>query len=451
MGTSFRNNQISYEAWLTDVDNNVLLQKTPDIISISTLNEELPKIIIDTQSNFQIIDGFGYTLNGGSARLINEMDAEAKKKLLNEIYGNDEGSIGVNYIRLSVAASDLSDSVFSYNDLSDGETDMDLTNFNMDMERVHLIPILKEILDINPNILIMGSPWSPPAWMKTNNSPKGGSLKHEYFDVYANYLVRYIQEMGKEGIVIDALTIQNEPLHPGNNPSMYMSAEDQALFIKQSLGPAFESAEIKTKIIVYDHNADHVEYPISILDDADANKYVDGSAFHLYGGQIDALAELYKAHPDKNIYFTEQWVGAPSNLKGDFNWHINNLIIGASRNWCKTVLEWNLAADENQQPHTDGGCLNCLGAITIVGNEVERNTAYYIIAHASKFVPTGSVRIESNMVEGLPNVAFKTPEGKCVVIVQNTKSINQRFNIDVNGERIQANLPAEAVASIVVN
>jgi glucosylceramidase len=266
--------------------------------------------------------------------------------------------------------------------------------------------------------------------MKTNNDTRGGSLKPEYYNIYARYFVKYIQAMKAEGINLDAVTIQNEPLHPGNNPSMFMSDTAQADFIKKSLGPVFASNKIKTKIIVYDHNADRPDYPMNIYKDKDAAKYVDGAAFHLYGGKIEALSEVHNAFPDKNLYFTEQWIGAPGNMAGDMAWHIKTLVIGASRNWCRTVLEWNLANDPQNKPHTDrGGCDRCLGAVTIDGSKFTRNPAYYIIAHASKFVRPGSVRIESSMTNELPNVAFKTPNGKKVLIVFNDGREKLSFSI----------------------
>ena len=202
--------------------------------------------------------------------------------------------------------------------------------------------------------------------------------------------------MKAEGIRIDAITVQNEPLHPGNNPSLLMQAPEQAEFIKNHLGPAFKQAGLDTKIIIYDHNCDRPDYPISILNDAEARKYVDGTAFHLYAGKIDAMSTVHEAHPEKNLYFTEQWIGAPGNLRGDLAWHTRELTIGATRNWSRTVLEWNLAADPRYQPHTPGGCSSCLGAVTIDGDTVTRNPAYYIVAHASKFVRPGSVRIATN-------------------------------------------------------
>jgi glucosylceramidase len=254
--------------------------------------------------------------------------------------------------------------------------------------------------------------------------------------------------MGKRGFTIDALTIQNEPLHPGNNPSLLMLPEQQARFIGQHLGPAFRQAGIQTKIVVYDHNADRPDYPITVLSDPKANPYIDGSAFHLYGGQIEALSEVHRAFPDKHLYFTEQWVGSPGNLEGDIAWHVKNLIIGAPRNWAKTVLEWNLSSNPDLSPHTDrGGCDRCLGAITIDGNEVSRNPAYYVIAHASKWVDPGSIRIGSTATKNLPNVAFTRPDGKKVLIVHNDSAKEIRFEIKENSTSFPASLPAGATGT----
>ena len=193
---------------------------------------------------------------------------------------------------------------------------------------------------------------------------------------------------------------------------MVMTAEEQSDFIKKHLGPAFEKAGIKTRIVIFDHNCDHPNYPIDIMNDPEAKKYIDGAAFHLYLGEIEALSEVQKAHPDKNLYFTEQWTSSEGKFDEDLRWHVKHLIIGATRNWARNVLEWNLAADPQFNPHTDqGGCTMCKGALTI-GGEVTRNVSYYIIAHASKFVRPGSVRVGSSVVPALPNVAFVTAQRK---------------------------------------
>lgn len=446
-GTAEKKNEA--ELWLTMPDKSVAFEKQENFLVKETENQTV--ITIDTSKTYQEMDGFGYTLTGGSAKHITNMSAPAREKLLQELYGTGEGDIGVSYIRISIGASDLDEKLFSYNDLPEGETDENMEKFDLGYDKQYLIPVLQQILKINPDIKILGSPWSPPVWMKDNGDTRGGSLKLEFYPAYAKYFVKYIQEMKANGITIDAVTVQNEPLHPGNNPSLLMPAEAQKEFVRDHLGPEFEKNNIKTKIIVYDHNADRPDYPITILDDPEAAKYVDGSAFHLYGGTIDAVSKVHDAHPNKNLYFTEQWVGAPGDFAKELTWHTENLIIGAPRNWCKTVLEWNLAADENQLPHTDrGGCDRCLGAVTITGDEVTREPAYYIIAHASKFVRPGSVRVDSNMADGLPNVAYQTPNGNVVAIVQNTSKEDKTVKVNAGEKNAVVALKAGAIATLVL-
>ena len=434
--------------WLTKGDKSALLAKQNTVLKFSDAVNQNPTIEVNDKQTFQTIDGFGYTLTGGSATLINKLPEAEKNALLQELFSPKGNGIGSNYLRISIGASDLSADTFTYNELPAGQTDVNQDKFSIEREMTDLIPILKKIVAINPELKILGSPWTAPTWMKDNKSFKGGSLLPEYYQSYARFFVKYIHAMKAQGIVIDAITIQNEPLHPGNVPSMYMDAPAQGTFIKTALGPVFKAEGIKTKIILYDHNADKPEYPISILNDAETRQYVDGSAFHLYGGTIDALSKVHEAHPDKNLYFTEQWVGGPGNFAEDLKWHASTLIIGATRNWSKNVLEWNVAADPSYGPHTDGGCVNCLGAIT-VGQGVTRNVAYYVIGHASKFVPSNSVRIASNLVGDLPNVAFKTPEGKKVLIVTNTGKTDKTFNIKSNGKSVSITLAGGAVGTFV--
>jgi len=435
--------------YLTNPDKSALLTMQAPLNTDRSRGDDTTAIVVDEFSAFQQMDGLGFALTGGSAIHINAMEPVSHKKLLEELFGKGDSSISVSYLRISIGASDLSDRVFSYDDLPDGETDPEMKKFSIDPEKKDLIPVLKEIIAISPDVKILGSPWSPPVWMKTNGNSKGGSLKPEFYDAYALYFVKYIEAMKAEGITIDAITIQNEPLHPGNNPSMYMAPEEQAAFIKTSLGPAFKNAGIKTKIIIYDHNPNRTDYPITVLNDTAARRYVDGTAFHMYEGEVDAISDVKKAHPDKNLYFTEQWVGAPGDFAGDVRWHTKTLIIGAVRNWCRNVIEWNLAADPKQEPHTEGGCTECLGALTIDGNTITRNPAYYIIAHASKFVAPGSVRVASNIPDKIPNVAFRTPEGKIVVIALNDSESDQLIKIRRNERIIKAGMKPGAVATFV--
>lgn len=443
------NGQAVVSYWLTTGDRAALLEEQPSIAFRSETGKSAV-IAIDTSQHFQSIDGFGFALTGGSADLIRQkLDAQQRSALLRELFLPDGDGIGVSYLRVSIGASDLDDHVFSYCDLPPGETDPNLERFTLEEDRENLIPVLKEIIALNPEIKIMGSPWSAPVWMKTNGKPKAGSLKPEFYGSYALYFVKYIQGMAEEGITIDAITLQNEPENPYNTPSMLMTWQEQADFVKNHLGPAFKKAGVKTKIVVFDHNCDNPDYPISILNDPAAKKYVDGSAFHLYIGEIEAMSKVHEAHPDRNLYFTEQWTSGKGKFNEDLRWHVKHLIVGATRNWSRNVLEWNLASDPNFEPHTDdGGCTECMGALTI-GDSIARNVSYYIIAHASRFARPGSVRIGSNITGGLYNVAFLSPEGKKVLIVVNDNDGARDFAIRDGDRFAETSLAGGAVATFV--
>ena len=295
--------------WLTNADKSVLFQQQSTVLNFGTGLAVEPVITVDTTQVYQTIDGFGYALTGGSAQLIYGLPAAQRQALEQELFATDSTHIGVSYLRLTIGASDMSARVFSYDDnASPSQPDTTLAHFDLSDDKTYLVPLLKEILAVNPSIKLLGCPWSPPAWMKSNNSPAAGSLLPQYYPVYAQYFVKYIQAMKANGIPIDAVTPQNEPLNANNNPSNVMQDTAEDVFVRDYLGPAFQSAGITTKIIVWDHNCDVPSYPEYIFGDAAAAQYVDGSAWHLYGGNISALSTVHDAFPNKNVYFTEQYV-----------------------------------------------------------------------------------------------------------------------------------------------
>ena len=438
--------------WLTTPDKASLLAEQPKRLHFAKASEGAKTITVDDGTKLQTMDGFGHALTGGTAQLMMKMSPSARTALLKELFGDGPGEIATNYIRVSVGASDMNDHVYTYDDMPAGQTDADLKNFSLTPDRADVIPVLKEVLAINPKIKILASPWTAPAWMKDNDDVKGGSLKKENYSVYATYWVKYLQGMKAEGITIDALTPQNEPENPKNTPSMVMTAEEEADFIGNYLGPALAKAGVTTKIISFDHNCDHPNYPIDILKNDASRKYTDGSGFHLYRGEITAMTTTHDAFPQKNLYFTEQMVVSRKN-DPDFAIAkpVAHLIIGAPENWSRNVLLWNLAADPQNGPHTNnGGCPVCSGAITLDGDTVVRNLAYYTAAHASKFVPAGSVRIASKgSPDALPHVAFLTPQKHHVLIVSNTTEQESAFSIRFKGKDAAAILPAGAVATYV--
>lgn len=463
-------------SWTTTSDGKSLLARQKDAEFKPMANPRQAPIIVDDNQRYQQMEGFGFALTGGSAELLMKVSATERKNTIRQLFSRDENGAGINYIRLTVGASDMNSFVFSYDDIPEGQKDFELKNFSLAQDLKDVVPIMKEILSINPDIPILASPWSAPAWMKEEYNVRGFKLRRDCYEVYARYFVKYIQEMKKNGITIGALTVQNEPLNSKNTPSMPWDPEDQKLFIRDYLGPQFAQHGIQTKIILFDHNCDRPDYPLSILADSEASRYVAGSAFHHYMGDLSAMSQVHAARPDKDIYFTEQMIvdrnGSPSYQIAQT---VKRMIIDVPRNWSRAVVLWNLAADPEANPHTDnGGCPFCMGAITIDGDIVTRNIAYYTIAQVSKFVPTGAYRIYSTSPSDpaimlgedeqhpgvfrvnhydqsgvLPNVAFLTPEGEKVLIVSNTTSTYATFSIQYDGKLCTQSLPSGAVGTYV--
>ena len=396
-------------------------------------------ITVNSSETYQEIDGFGFTLTEGSAEVIMSLTSEKQEELLYDLF-NPETGIGVSVIRLGIGATDLSSYVYSYND-NDGDTDM--SEFSLEgPDTQYTIPVLLKALAINPDIKVMATPWSAPEWMKFDNN----YLNNDYYSAYALYFVKYLQAMQAYGIDIWAVTPQNEPLNTTNNPSMGMTQEDQYTFVNNYLGPQLESAGFgDVKIICYDHNCDNTEFPIYVSQ----SSYVDGSAFHLYAGDISAMTDVYN-RTGKGVYFTEQYTGVGGDFQGDFSWHLRNVVIGGSNNWAKTILEWNLANNSSMGPHTEGGCDTCLGAITVENStSYTKNVAYYIIAQASKFVKPGAVRLGCSSTS-LPATAFKNTDGSYVVICHNENTdYTHTTTITIDGQSFSYEIPAGSAATFV--
>lgn len=437
------------ETWLSSADRTNLVAPQP-VSHFHRFRTAKNAIRVDDTTSYQTIDGFGHAVTGGTAQLMMKMSPGARHALLEDLFGHTPGERNISYIRVSIGASDMNESVYTYDDLPNGSTDPALARFSLAPDEAYVIPTLKEILAIHPGIHILASPWTPPSWMKDNGKSKGGTLLPEYYGVYARYLVKYLQGMKDHGIPITTITVQNEPENAKNTPSMVLTAEQEAQFIGKYFGPALENANLHTEIVAFDHNCDHPQYPITVLGDPYAGKYTGGSGFHLYMGEITALSTVHKAFPDKDIFFTEQMVIRRRNAT-DFGIAepIARIVIGATTNWARNVLLWNLAADPQNGPHTnDGGCAMCSGAVTLDADKVTRNLAYYVMAHFTQFVPAGSVRVASpSETVTLPHVAFRTPGGGHVLVVSNTTTKDDQFWIEYKHKFAEAKLPAAAVAT----
>ncbi|AQX12038.1 glucan endo-1,6-beta-glucosidase [Elizabethkingia meningoseptica] len=436
------------ELWQSKGDKTVSLQKVE--ITAPNSNQDIVAVNISPDTKYQEILGVGASLTHSSADvLFNNISAEKRKEVLEDLF--TKKGIGIDYLRLNIGASDFSPGNFSLNDTPG---DVEMKNFNFATDEKYFLPVLSDIVKINPDLHLMGSPWSPPSWMKTNNSMVGGELKKEFYPAMANYLSTYVKEMAKKGFRISALTIQNEPLYDkAVYPCMLMTAEMQRDFIKDNLGPKFKKENIKTHIISYDHNWDHPDYGITILKDPEAAKYVEGTAFHAYAGKVDAMSEVHKEFPDKGIFFTEQSGGgwAP-NYSDNLSWNVGTLIIDGMRNWTKNVLLWNLALDEKDGP-TNKGCLNCRGVITVTSDgKIKKNEEYYSLGHVGKFLQQGAKRIESNDTtsEGIKNIGFINPDGKIVVVMTNFSGKNKNVKLNWKKHSMDVELQDQSVYTLVL-
>lgn len=432
----------SVEVWLTKGDQTVRLEQQAPI-TLQNTSVSNPTISIDDSFNGQSVDGFGFMLTQASAEVISSLNEDIQNNLLTELFDPNTGN-SISMLRISIGASDLSNSVYTYNE-TDGDTDMD--TFSLDgPDKMYLIPILKKILLINPEIKILATPWTPPTWMKTNNSWIGGSLETQYYAAYASYFVKYLETMDAEGISIWGITPQNEPENGNNEPSLLMNSAEQLNFINNHLGPAIESSGYTPKIIAFDHNCDNTLYPIDVLNNS---SYVDGAAFHLYAGDISALSTV-RNQTGKNVYFTEQFTSSNGDFNNDLGFHMENVVIGSLKNGSKTVIEWNLATNTSFGPRTPGGCDECLGGITVIDNNTfSRNVSYYIVSQISKFVKPGAVRLGSD--NQILNVAFKNPDDSRVLLVYNLNDINRDITVNWEEHSFQYNIPARSAITFVWN
>ncbi|MEN2465473.1 glycoside hydrolase family 30 beta sandwich domain-containing protein [Ornithinibacillus sp. JPR2-1] len=448
----------SVDIWLTTSDQRNLLTQQEPLVLEDIKETDVPIIQVDPNVSFQTMEGFGAAVTGSSAYLINhEISSEQREALLYDLFSSE--GIRLSFIRHAIGASDFSVDrdgnplSYTYNDMESG-TDYELEHFSIDND-ADVISLIQDIRTIDNQVKIMGTPWTAPAWMKYSNQLNGSYLNYEderVYEAYANYFVKYIQAYEDNQIPIDAITIQNEPEHTSESyPTMSMNAEEQAMFIKQYLQPAFSQHDIHTKILAYDHNWENAfDYSNKILRDEEANAYTSGIAFHCYEGDPESMSKVHEAYPDKHIYLTECSGGDWSADFGDnLNWYMSNLIIGGPRNWAEAVLLWNIALDSNGGP-TNGGCSDCRGVVTVnkEANEVSKNVEYYALGHASKFVNPGAVRISTTHYQGkLETVGFQNPDDSMVLIVANTSDHSETFQVNYQTESFTYTIEPNSAAT----
>lgn len=434
------------QVWLTLGDESRKLQQESELSWQGGTGDSEAAIAVDGTKRYQRMEGFGAAMTDSSAWLImNSLDENQRQQLMRDLFTREGSGIGLSYLRLPMGASDFALQNYSYNDLPPGETDPDLLYFSIAHDAAYIIPSLQLARDLNPLLRLMGSPWSPPGWMKTTDSMNGGFLLPEFYRAFANYHVKFVQAYADANLPIDAVTPQNEPMHMiPFYPTMLMGARQQRTFIRDYLGPAFRDAGLDTRILMLDHNWDLTDYVLTVLSDAAAAEYIDGVAFHCYLGDVASQSTVHDAYPDKGIWFTEcsggRWA---TDFGGNLGWFMRNLVIGNFRNWGKSLLLWNLALDENDGPK-NGGCQDCRGVVTIdqATGAVTYNEEYYTLGHVSKFVDPGAYRIESTSDgDATPRqVAFLNPDGSIVLIIEFDAATT--FSVNWNGQYFNYSLPS---------
>jgi glucosylceramidase len=427
--------------WLTTGDRGNLLRQQGNV-SFGTGGSG-PVITVNPNSTYQSMVGFGASFTDAAAW--NVFNSPRRDEIMNALF-NPSSGVGMSWLRQPVGATDFSRSFYTYND---GAADPSLSRFSIAHDNPYILPLVRQAKALNPQLSIMASPWSAPAWMKTNNNLIGGSLNDSRVGVYADYLVKFAQAYGAAGAPIAYMSVQNEPnFSPPGYPGMLMSAGQQSTIIN-NLVPKLRAAGLSTRLLGYDHNWDNTSYAQQVNNSAGAN--VAGSAWHCYGGNPSGQSTVRNAQPGKEIFFTE-CSGTSSGtdaatFRDTLRWQGINLAIGTTRNWARTVTTWNMALDANHGP-VIGSCGNCMGVVTTNGSNVTYNAEYYVLGHLSKFVKPGAVRIDSTGYGegGIQNVAFRNPDGTIVLVALNSGG-TQNFQVSFGGQSFGYNLPGGSMAT----
>jgi glucosylceramidase len=464
--------------WLTTADGTDKLAPMGDV-RFAQAQPTVPTVVVDPSRSFQSMVGFGGSITDSSAVVLYRLSPSARATAMRMLFDPRTGD-GLSYLRQPIGASDfVATAAYTYDDLPAGATDYPQRHFSIAHDEPQILPLLRLAKRLNPQLRIVATPWSPPAWMKTGGSLIGGRLIDDpkIYRSYALYLTKFVEAYRAEGVTVNQITVQNEPQNraPAEYPGTDMSAAQEEKVI-EDLGPMLRAAGLKTQILAYDHNwsehpndvattppdetQDINDYPQEVLS-SPAARWVAGTAYHCYFGDPSAMTVLHKQFPNKDIYFTEcsgSQSGDPANTFSDtLKWHSRNLIIGSPRNWAKTVVNWNVALDPSGGPHV-GGCGNCTGILTVgPGDQITPDAEYYTLGHLSRFVEPGAVRIASTSFGTtgwngqVMDVAFRNPDGTTVLVAHNENDNPQAFGVREGNHSFTYNLPGASLATFTWN
>lgn len=427
--------------WISSEDMSRKLSAQPDIVFARLNSTGKTSIRIDEKTKYQTIVGLGSSLEHSTCYNISLLPREKQEQVVESIVSPTEG-IGMNLMRICIGTPDFTASPwYSYDDMPSGRTDPELKHFSIEKDRQYVLPILKLALKKNPDLKFFASPWSPPAWMKTNKNICGGRFNSKFSRPFAEYLARTVEAYRAEGIDLIAITPQNEPeFFPNSYPTCGWTAGQQRDFIRDHLGPVFKEHNLSTKIWCYDHNFNHPNFPETILNDPKAARYIDGTGFHHYEGKPSAMSWLHNKFPDKHVYFTE---GSTFGIGGAAE------IISFLRNWARSYNAWVTIIDHKAQPNP--GPHDCSPTCIVLNSEtleIEFRFDYYMYGQFTKFIKAGAVRINSgSSSKSLTNVAFKNPDNSLVLVVVNTGQKKPAVTIAWKQRCLKAELDAKSMAT----
>jgi glucosylceramidase len=462
----------SARVWVTTPDGALKLSDQGSVEFEPGGSDRLT-ISVDTSRAYQTMEGFGASITDSSAGVLFRLDRRTRDAAMRRLFEDD----GLSVLRQPMGASDfVAGDFYTYDDLPPGRTDYDMRRFSIAHDRAQILPLLRQALALNPRLKVIASPWSPPAWMKTNGSLIGGRLIDDsrIYAAYARYFAEFVEAYERAGVPVYAVTPQNEPQNrtPSGYPGMDLPVAQEAKLVV-AIGRAFRRAGIDTKILGYDHNwsmhpddiastppgeVPETEYPTDLLS-SEADRYLAGMAFHCYFGDPSRQTALHRAFPDKGIWFTEcSGSHGPSDppaqvFSDTLKWHARNLVLGVTRNWGKTVVNWNLALDPSGGPH-NGGCGTCTGVVTVgPGQTVTENAEYHTLGHLARFVKPGARRIASTSFGTtgwngqIMDAAFLGRDGRVALVVHNENDDPRGFAVAQGGRSFEYTLPGGALAT----
>jgi glucosylceramidase len=426
-------------------------------------------IALDPGMTRQEMLGFGASLTDASCYMLSRLRGDERAALMNELFA--PGEMGMNVCRTCIGSSDYSTELFSYDDSE--QDDPELRKFSINHDKTYVLPVLKQARQLNPDLFLLSSPWSPPAWMKFNRNLQGGTIKKSTLEPFSRYMLKFLEAYAAEGVPIDSITVQNEvdTTVDGRYASCLWAQEDEILFVGKYLGPLFLKANCRTKIWVLDHNFSLWGRAIAELADRNANEYIDGIAWHGYAGDPSAMSRVHDAFPQKHAYFTEGGPRNPPGMTSDpltawSQW--SEWATDVLRNWCRSITMWNMVLDEygfpyigvREPPETNDKIIRMgRGVVTVenASHKVTRSARFWACAHYSKHVKRGARVFQTDGVgagnsaqtspSSISHVGFRNPDGSCVVVLTN-RGPEKRVQLLMGTSALDVNLPADSVHTL---